>query len=106
MRTKLFEWADRQGFDLKDLAEMTGYSERHLRRIRDEGFPVTEDFQAAVVFKMGDWARSLFFAAMSPAGDAGAPERDSGPAAEPPSAAPGRVSAPRCEDESASERVA
>ncbi len=93
MRTKLFEWAERQGFGIADLAGMTGYSERHLLRIRDEGFPVSEAFQARVVLRMGDWSRSLFLPSVSEPPDslagqtatapaqapAAAQERDDGP---------------------------
>lgn len=76
MRTKLFEWAEKQNLDLEYLAKKIGYSERHLKRIRDEGFPVTEEFQARVVLRMGDWARALFLPEVSPCGDIPSETRD------------------------------
>lgn len=65
MRTRLFDWAIEQGLSLAELAEMLGYSERQLYRIRDGEYPVTEVFQARVVLRLGDWARSLFFDGVS-----------------------------------------
>ena len=60
-RTKLFEWAKEQGMTLKKLSEITGYSVRHLMRIRDGEWPITEAFIGRIVLRLGDEARSLFF---------------------------------------------
>jgi hypothetical protein len=63
MRTRLFQWAAGQKLEMEDLAAMTGYTARHLYRIRaleEAGEPVPDEFQARVVLKLGDWARSLF----------------------------------------------
>ena len=46
---------------MPNLAARLGYSERHLRRIRDGDWPVTKAFAGRVVLALGDWARSLFF---------------------------------------------
>lgn len=61
MKTRLFEWAEEQGLTLEELAEKTGYSTRHLYRIRDGEWPVTETFMARIILRLGEWARSLFF---------------------------------------------
>lgn len=73
MRTRLFDWAKSQGLSMEDLSSMTGYSARHLHRIKSGEYPLTRRFAAQVVFNMGDWARSLFFPDM-PHGSVMAPE--------------------------------
>ena len=90
MRTRLFDWAEKQGLELTDLAQMTGYSERHLLRIKSGEYPVNDAFRGRVVLALGDWARSLFLPGMSEHSDTVSEH-----AAEPPSAAPERVSVPR-----------
>ena len=65
METRLFEWAKEEGLTMGDLAERLGYSERHLIRIRDGEWPVTDSFAGRVVLRLGESARSLFFASMS-----------------------------------------
>lgn len=65
MQTTLFDWAQQANLSLEDLAEMTGYSVRHLYRIRDGDWPITEAFIGRIVLRLGDWARSLFFSATS-----------------------------------------
>jgi len=69
METTLFEWAERRGYNLQDLAKMTGYTDRQLRRIKNGQMPVTETFAGRVIFRMGDWARSLFLAPVSEKSD-------------------------------------
>lgn len=69
METTLFEWAEKQGYNLQELAEITGYTDRQLRRIKNGEMPVTEAFAGRVIFRMGDWARSLFLVPMSDISD-------------------------------------
>ena len=61
MKTRLFEWAKEQGLSPQQLSTRAGYSERHLYRIKTGEWPVTEDFMARIVFRLGDWARELFY---------------------------------------------
>jgi hypothetical protein len=75
VETRLFEWAEQQGLSQGALARMTGYSERQLRRVRD-GRPVSEHFQATIVLRLGDWARSLFLPSVSQERDGCARARD------------------------------
>lgn len=60
MRTRLFEWAAERGLSIADLSDRLGYSERHLYRIKNNEWPVTEEFEARVVLRLGNWARDLF----------------------------------------------
>jgi transcriptional regulator with XRE-family HTH domain len=65
MKTRLFEWAKEQRLTLEELSEKTGYSTRHLYRIREGEWPVTEAFMARVVLRLGEWSRSLFLEPVS-----------------------------------------
>lgn len=65
MRTTLFEWAEEQGLSLSELGDKLGYSERHLRRIREGEYPLNDAFVAQVVFRLGEWARALFLSSVS-----------------------------------------
>ena len=65
MDTSLFEWAKDEGLDMKELATRVGVTWRHLYRIRKGEYPVTENFRARVIFRLGDWARDLFFESVS-----------------------------------------
>lgn len=76
IRTRLFDWAQGQGLGLAELSELTGYSERHLMRIRDGHYPVTDSFRGQVILRMGDWARSLFLPQMSDTSDVSADPLD------------------------------
>ena len=69
MQTRLFEWASEHGLTVHDLAPMLGYSERQLYRIRDGHYPVTEVFMGRVIYRLGEDARSLFFAGASELAD-------------------------------------
>lgn len=66
--TGLFEWARGQGMDpettegMARLAVVTGYTARHLYRIYGGHYGVSERFAARVIYRLGDWARSLFSA--------------------------------------------
>lgn len=69
MKTTIFEWAERQGYTLQDLAKMTGYTDRQLRRIKNGYLPVSEAFAGRVILRMGEWARSLFLYSVSDKSD-------------------------------------
>jgi len=92
MRTRLFEWATEQKLSMGELATMTGYSRRQLERARRRG-AVPQEFQARVVLKLGDWARSLFFPEVSHDNHTVSVGCASAPAL-PPSPAPAKRTAP------------
>ena len=60
MKTTLFDWASAHGYDLDALAQLLGYSVRHLYRLRKGEQLVTPQFMGRVVLALGDWARALF----------------------------------------------
>jgi lambda repressor-like predicted transcriptional regulator len=61
MRTTLFEWAQKHGLSMRALSRRTGYSERHLYRVRDEPEQyLNQAFADRIVGRLGEWARSLF----------------------------------------------
>lgn len=64
-QTRLFDWATEQGLTMSELARRIGYSRRHLYRIRSGQTPITEEFVARVVLRLGERARSLFFCDVS-----------------------------------------
>jgi len=53
-QTQLFEWAKKRQLGLDNLAMLTGYSVRHLRRLRDGDYPVTEAAVALLTFRLAD----------------------------------------------------
>ncbi len=61
MKTSLFDWAYHQGLSLGQLSEMTGYTREHLSRIKHGRWPITEQFVARIVLRLGDWAREMFY---------------------------------------------
>ncbi|OPZ82991.1 MAG: hypothetical protein BWY76_02492 [bacterium ADurb.Bin429] len=65
MRTRLFEWAAREGISTERLAAMLGYSERHMYRLKARPDDVPETLAARAVLRLGDWARTLFLPAVS-----------------------------------------
>ena len=65
METRLFEWAEEQGIALNQLSAMLGYSTRHLYRIKNGEYPITDSFRGRVILRLGDVARSLFLAPVS-----------------------------------------
>lgn len=65
MRTRLFEWAAREGISTERLAAMLGYSERHMYRLKAKPEAVPETLAARAVLRLGDWARTLFLPAVS-----------------------------------------
>jgi hypothetical protein len=65
METRLFEWASSQGISTEKLAEMLGYSARHMYRLKASPKDVPEALAARTVLRLGDWARSLFLPSVS-----------------------------------------
>ena len=65
METKLFEWASREGISTENLAEMLGYSARHMYRLKASANDVPEALAARAVLRLGDWARALFLPPVS-----------------------------------------
>lgn len=67
LQTTFFDWARKQG--LRDrLPELLGYSERHLARLENGEYEITESFQGRVILKLGQEypeVRYLFFDAVS-----------------------------------------
>jgi len=74
VKTSLFEWAKNEGLSMEALGERLGLSWRHLYRVRSGEYPVTENFRARVVYRLGDWARRLFFGSVSEQSDGTAEE--------------------------------
>jgi len=65
VRTRLFEWAAREGISTERLAAMLGYSERHMYRLKARPDDVPETLAARAVLRLGDWARALFLPTVS-----------------------------------------
>ena len=60
MQTTLWDWAERQGLTVPELAKMIGYDWAHVYRLRRGDWPITRAFAGRVVLALGDWARELF----------------------------------------------
>jgi len=64
LETTFFDWANSKGFNRQKLAELLGYSERHLYRLETGEQEITESFQARVILKLGEefpGVRYLFY---------------------------------------------
>jgi len=79
MKTRLFEWAEKEGLTMQELAQITGYSRFHLSKIKHGKYPLTEAFVAKIVLNMGDWARTLFLPGVPPSGRTRQPSGSTSP---------------------------
>lgn len=65
MELTFWEWTQRQGYSLADLATKLGYSAEHISRIKNGHVPVTTPFIARCVFIFGDEVRAFFLSQVS-----------------------------------------
>ena len=64
MQTNFFKWAKAQGLSDAEIGKRLGYSERHVRRFRCEGYPINRNFRDRVIASFGQEhpeVRYLFF---------------------------------------------
>ena len=61
MKTTIFDWWEKQGKTLKELAGALYYNYHYLCDLKRGYYPVTISFKARCVFALGDQVASLFF---------------------------------------------
>jgi plasmid maintenance system antidote protein VapI len=71
-----WEWAQRQGYSMVQLAAKLGYSPEHLSRLKNGKVPITVEFSARCVLAFGDCARQFFLSVMPVATDTTSCEAD------------------------------
>lgn len=55
-----WEWAQRRGYSVNQLAEKLGFSPEHISRLKNRRLPITVDFVARCVLAFGDEVRPFF----------------------------------------------